>query len=230
MSECLVAATTDSRQWAAAKFANPHLKTIVPWVPNNPANGLPMQNSIFLPVNYDWIYYVTDNKTLDNAAYGEARWKTLNSNWYQSGRAYEDIDAVSGLPNPWLHKWLAHPSYDAYWQAMSPYRADYARINIPVLTIAGYYGDSTAIGYIRDHLAYNSHARDYLVMGPWDHFGSQGRVKPAVLRGYPIDAAAKIDTWKLTFDWLDYVMRGGPRPALLRDRINYEIMGANRWG
>lgn len=38
-------------QWAAAKFGNPHLETIVPWVPNNPANGLPMQNNIFQLVN-----------------------------------------------------------------------------------------------------------------------------------------------------------------------------------
>jgi uncharacterized protein len=216
-------------QWAAAKFANPHLKAIVPWVPNNPANGLPLQNGIFLPVNYAWIYYVTDNKTLDNAAYDDPRWRTLNSRWYQSGRAYKDIDAVAGLPNPWLHTWLAHPSYDAYWQRMGPYRTDYARINIPVLTIAGYYGDSTAIGYMRDHEMYNPRARDYLVMGPWDHFGTQGRVKPAILRGYPIDAVAKIDTWKLTFDWLDYVMRAGSRPALVSDRINYEVMGENRW-
>jgi putative CocE/NonD family hydrolase len=216
-------------QWAAAKFANPHLKTIVPSVPNNPANGLPMQNSIFLPVNYAWIYYVTDNKFLDNATYNDPRWNALNGRWYRSGRAYRDIDAVAGVPNPWLHTWLAHPSYDAYWQRMGPYRGDYARINIPVLTIAGYYGDSTAIGYIRDHQTYNASAQDYLVMGPWDHFGTQGRVKPAVLRGYRIDAAAQIDTWKLTFDWFDYVMRGKARPALVSDHVNYEVMGENVW-
>lgn len=53
-------------QWAAAKFANPHLKTIVPVVPNNPGNGLPMQNSIFLLANYAWIYYVTETKRSTN--------------------------------------------------------------------------------------------------------------------------------------------------------------------
>jgi hypothetical protein len=216
-------------QWAAAKYANPALRTIVPMVPNNPGNGLPVQNGVFLAVNYPWIYYVTDNKFLDDAAYDDPRFATLNQRWYQSGRAYRDIDAIAGKPNPWLHKWLAHPSYDAYWQAMSPYRGDYARINIPVLTIAGYYGDSTAIGYIQDHRAFNPRAQDYLVAGPWDHFGTQGRVKPAVLRGYHIDPAAQIDSVKLTFDWFDYVMRGGPRPRLVQDRINYEVMGGNLW-
>jgi uncharacterized protein len=56
---------------------------------------------------------------LDQAIYSDARWNGLNQRWYASGRAYRDIDAVAGLPNPWLHKWLRHPSYDAYWQAIA---------------------------------------------------------------------------------------------------------------
>lgn len=216
-------------QWAAAKLSNAHLKTIVPVVPNNPGNGLPMQNSVFLLANYAWIYYTTDNKTLDETAYNDPKWAALPRQWYTSGRPYADVDAIAGAPNPWLHKWLQHPGYDAYWQGMSPYREDYARIKIPVLTITGYYGDSTAIGYFNDFRRYNPAAASYLVAGPWDHFGSQGRIKPEVLRGYRIDPAAQIDTWKLTFDWFDFVMRGKARPALLQDRVNVEVMGENRW-
>jgi len=216
-------------QWATAKFANEHLATIVPIVPNNPGNGLPLQNSVFILPNYAWIYYVTDNRTLDGATYNDPRWTTLPMRWYRSGRPFSDIDAIAGVPNPWLHKWLQHPGYDAYWQGMSPYRSDYGRIRIPVLTIDGYYGDSTAISYFNDFQRYNPAARNYLVAGPWDHFGSQGRSKPDVLRGYRIDPAAHIDTWQLTFDWFDFVMRGKLRPALVRNRVNYEVMGENRW-
>lgn len=216
-------------QWAAATFANPHLETIVPVVPNNPGNGLPMQNNVFLLANYAWIYYVTDNKTLDQAAYSNPKFAALPQQWYRSGRPYRDVAAIAGVPNPWLQRWLEHPAYDAYWQRMSPYRHEYARIRIPVLTIDGYYGDSTAIGYYNDLLRYNPAAQSYLVAGPWDHFGSQGRHKPNVLRGYTIDAAAQIDTWKLTFDWFDYVMRGKPRPLLVANHVNYEVMGENRW-
>jgi putative CocE/NonD family hydrolase len=216
-------------QWAAAKFANEHLETIVPVVPNNPGNGLPLQNSVFILPNYAWVYYVTDNRTLDEATYNDPKWASLPMRWYRSGRSYSDVDAIAGVANPWLHKWLRHPAYDAYWQGMSPYRGDYARIRIPVLTIDGYYGDSTAIGYFNDFNRYNPAARNYLVAGPWDHFGSQGRRKPDVLRGYRIDQAAHIDTWQLTFDWLDFVLRGRPRPALVANRVNYEVMGENRW-
>ena len=216
-------------QWATAKYANPHLKTIVPVVPNNPGNGLPMENNVFYLANYAWIYYVTDNRMLDNDAYADPKWATLPLRWYRSGKAYRDVDAIAGVPNPWLRKWLRHPAYDAYWQRMSPYRTDYARIKIPVLTIDGYYGDSTAIGYFNDFLRYNPAAQSYLVAGPWDHFGSQGRRKPPVLRGYTIDRAADIDTWQLTFDWFDFVMRGKAKPELVADRVNYEVMGENHW-
>lgn len=216
-------------QWAAAKFANKHLKTIVPVVPNNPGNGLPLQNNVFILANYAWVYYVTDNRTLDDATYKNPKWDGLADNWFRSGRAYRDIDAIAGVSNPWLHKYLQHPGYDAYWQAMIPYRDDYARIKIPVLTISGYYGDSAAIAYFNDFQKYNHTARNYLVAGPWDHVGSQRPSKPDTLRGYRIDPVANIDTWKLTFDWFDFVMGGKPRPALVQDRVNYEVMGENQW-
>lgn len=216
-------------QWAAAKYANPHLKTIVPEVANNPGNGLPMQNNVFLLANYPWIYYVANNKALDPEAYADPRFRKLPQEWYQTGRAYRDVDAVAGVPNPWLHKWLQHPAYDAYWQRMSPYRADYARIRVPVLTIDGYYGDSTAMGYFNDLARYNPSAWSYLVAGPWDHFGTQSRQKPNVLRGCTIDPAAHVDAWKLTFDWFDFVIRKTPRPTVVADRVNYEVMGENVW-
>lgn len=219
-------------QWAAAKWMPPALKTMVPYVAENPGNGLPMQNNIFLLVNYPWIYYVTDNKFLDDSAYGDRTLRSLNDRWYASGTSYENVDALASRPNPWLRKWLQHQSYDGYWQSMLPFRGDFARINIPVLAITGYYDDGqvSALGFFRDLYAYNRDANAYLVIGPWDHLGSQHAVKDAILRGYRIDPAAQLSTPKLTFDWFDYVMRGAPRPSLVKDRINFEVMGANRWG
>jgi uncharacterized protein len=218
-------------QWAAAKYMNPALKTIVPYVANNPGNGLPMENNIFLLVNYPWVYYVTDNKYLDDAAYNAPALRTLNQSWFKSGKSYRDMPRFFGRPNPWLQKWLDHPSFDAYWQAMVPYKHDFARITIPVLTITGYYddGQGSALNFLKDHYAYNPHAVHYLVIGPYDHFGSQRGHKDDVLRGYRIDPVAQFSTPKLTFDWLDWIMRSGKKPAMLQDRINFEVMGANVW-
>ncbi len=217
-------------QWAAAKSPHPALKTIVPYVANNPGNGLPMENNVFFIINYAWAFYVTNNKTLDNETYYDRkRWDALNDKWYGSGKSYRQLDSVDGTPNKWLQRWLQHPSYDKYWQGLSAYRDDFARINIPVLTISGYYGDSADPHYIKEHYKYNKNANHYLLIGPYDHFGAQSPRKAPVLRGYTIDPVAQFDTSEVTFQWMDYVLRGGKKPELLKDKINYQVMGANLW-
>jgi uncharacterized protein len=51
-----------------------------------------------------------------------------------------------------------------------------------------------------------------------------------VLNDYELDPVARIDlTAELRYQWFDWIMKGGPRPELLADRINYEVVGANRW-
>lgn len=219
-------------QWAAAKTLHPALKTIVPVVAANPGLGLPMQNNVFQFANYAWNFYVTNNKSLDADTYGDIqRWNALGGRWFASGKPYREIDRIDGTPNPILQRQLQHPAYDAYWQRMTPYRSEFAKIRIPVLSIAGYFDDSqvSSVQYLKDHYAYNKKAEHYLVIGPYDHFGTQAAVKPTAVRGYPIDPVAQFDTNALTFQWLDYVMRRGPKPALLRDKINYQVMGANVW-
>jgi uncharacterized protein len=219
-------------QWAAAKRPHPALKTIVPYAANNPGDGLPMENNVFLLANYAWAFYVTNNKTLDNDTYYDPkRWNSLNDNWYASGKPYRQVDKIDGAPNKWLQRWLKHPGYDRYWQAMLPYRKEFAGINIPVLTITGYYddGQQSAVHFLKEHVRFNPQADHYLLIGPYDHFGAQNSRKDEVLRGYAIDPVAQIDTPEITFQWMDYVLRGGKKPDLLKDKINYQIMGANTW-
>jgi len=219
-------------QWAAAKRLHPALKTIVPWAANNPGDGLPMENNVFLFVNYAWAFYTTNNKYLDNETYYDfRRWNALNSKWYASGKPYRQVDSVDGAPNKWLQRWLQHASYDKYWQAMVPYKDEFAAINIPVLTITGYYddGQQSAVRFLKDHYRYNKNANHYLLIGPYDHSGAQASSKPANLRGYAIDPVAQIDTPEITFQWMDYILRGARKPELLKDRINYQVMGTNEW-
>ena len=218
--------------WAATKKLHPALKTIAPSAANNPGDGLPMENNIFLFVNYAWAFYVTNNKLLDNETYFDRkRWNDLNEKWYQSGKSYRDIDKVDGTPNKWLQRWLDHPAYDEYWQAKVPYNNDFSKINIPVLTVTGYYddGQQSALYYLKQHYKYNRRANHYLVIGPYSHFGAGSVRKEPVLNGYAIDPIAQLDTPELTFEWFDYVMRGGKKPALLKDKINFQVMGANEW-
>jgi putative CocE/NonD family hydrolase len=218
--------------WAAAKRKHPALKGIAVSAAAIPGLGLPMYNNVFLNANYPWAFHVTNNKLLDHSVYADnARWQKMTGEWFASGRPFREIDAVDGTPNPLLQRWLAHPAYDQYWQAMVPYENDFSRIRIPVLSITGYYDDAqiSALQYFKQHTSRNRDPEHYLVIGPYDHFGTHARRKSEVLRDYRIDPVAQIDSQELKLAFMDYVLRGKPKPALLENTVNYEVMGANVW-
>lgn len=217
--------------WAATKHLHPALKTIIPYVAAIPGFGLPMENNIFLNANYGWGFYVSNHKYLDTTNYyNQKHWRDMQFNWYHSGLPYRKIDSIEGRPNPLLQRWIQHPAYDRYWQNMVPWKEDFAKINIPVLSITGYYDDGqiSALRYFKEHYKYHKNADHYLIIGPYDHFGAQRGGSP-VLRDYKVDPVSLINTAQITYEWMDYVLKGGPKPALLKDKINYQVMGANEW-
>ncbi len=69
----------------------------------------------------------------------------------------------------------------------------------------------------------------YAVIGPYDHFGTHSAAKSPVLRGYALDPVAQFSTPDLVLDWMDFIFHGKPKPELLKDKINFEVMGANTW-
>ncbi|GAB3257124.1 hypothetical protein GCM10027296_27510 [Chitinimonas naiadis] len=225
-------------QWAAAKRLPRALKAMMPSVTAAPGIDVPMDGNVFFSFVYYWPFYITNNKTQDEAAINDrARWARMWRNWYVGGTAYRDLDQIDGTPNPIFRRWLAHPAYDAYWQAMIPYRQEFARIDIPILTTTGYYDDGQlgALYYYQQHLAHRPNAEHYLLIGPYDHVrGQRGTMGPlgdarSYLRGYRTDAVAQIDIGELRYQWFDHILRGGPKPALLQDKVNYQLMGGNVW-
>ncbi len=218
-------------QWAATKHMPAALKTIVPTAAVMPGLDSPREHGIFANFQYPWTRYVGNTPLLDGAAYNDRRrWQALDSTWFARGSAYRALDEIDGAPNPMFRRWLDHPAYDAYWQAMVPQGVAYAAITIPVLTITGYFDGAQlgALAYRRQHLAALPAAPHVLLIGPWDHFGAQRRPSP-VLGSHVLDSVARVDVIGLVYDWMTHVLRGGPRPALLHDRVNFEVMGANRW-
>jgi len=137
---------------------------------------------------------------------------------------------LAGSKNEIFQKWLEHPSYDSYWSSMVPTKAEYANINIPVLTTTGYYDGAqiSAIRYFNLHTNYNKGANHYLVIGPYDHWGGQRKPAPDLM-GYKIDSVATISMMELAYQWLDFILKGKPKPALLTDKVNYQVMGTNEW-
>ncbi|PRX56649.1 CocE/NonD family hydrolase [Flagellimonas meridianipacifica] len=218
-------------QWASLKKPHPALKTIVPYVANRPGLGLPMENNIFINPNYEWAFLVGNNKYLDTIAGNDRqRSRNLMFNWWETGVSYNRMDSIDGIPNRLFQRWISHPSFDGYWQKMAPYKEDFSQIDIPILSIDGYYNDSQNSGlyYLREHYKYNPNAEHYLIIGPYSHFGAQ-RNGSEEINGYEVDKDALINTNEITYQWFDYVFNDGNKPEKLQNKINYQVMGANEW-
>jgi len=217
--------------WAAAKRLPPALKAIATSATTAPGIDVPMGGNIFQNSGYRWSSYVTNTKTSDESSYyDDALWHALDQKWYVSGSRYRDMGRLYGKPNPIFIRWLNHPSYDRYWQEMVPYREQFAHINIPVLTMTGYYSGSElgALYYFTQHHRYDPHADHTLVIGPYDDAVMQ-KGALATLQNYQVDSAALVDLRELRYQWFNHVFKGAAIPPLLKAQVNYEVMGANEW-
>ncbi|CAA7196413.1 CocE/NonD family hydrolase [Chryseobacterium potabilaquae] len=218
-------------QWAATKKLHPALKTIIPQAAVGIGIDYPMQNNIFTSYALRWLHYVMDSKMTDYTGFVDSKkWNSLYKNWYINGSSFRQLDSINGQSNLIFQRWLNHPGYDRYWQKMIPYRQDFSKISIPILTTTGYFDDDQlgALYYFKEHNKYDKNANHYLIIGPYDHFGAQGNIK-SQLSGYTIDPIASIDLNKIWIEWFDYILKGKKKPDFLKDYINYETIGENVW-
>jgi putative CocE/NonD family hydrolase len=218
-------------QWAATKSLHPALKTIIPQVSVGIGIDYPMLNGIYRSFMIRWIHLVTNNKQTDYPDFNkEAYWNSIYNRWYKGGVSFRSMDSVEGRKSNIFQRWLQHPSLDSYWQNMVPYKSDFSKINIPILTITGYFDDDQvgAMYYYKEHLKYNKNANHTFLIGPYDHYGAQGSPS-SEWQGYKIDPAANVNISELLFKWFDYTLKDSLRPELLKDKVNYQIMGINEW-
>ena len=218
-------------QWAALKERPRALRAIATNASNAPGIDTPMQGGVFQTFIYPWPLYTAGGTALDEATYGDhARWARMQRQWFLSGRPYRDLERIDGRSNPVFAEWLSHPDYDAYWQALIPQGEEFAAIDIPVYVQTGYFdgGQVGALHYMREHLRHRPDADHRMIIGPYHHTAQQGGVL-AEINGYTVDPSALIDLAAIRMQWFDHVFRGAPLPAVLSDRVNFQVMGADRW-
>lgn len=218
--------------WAAARRRPEALKAIATIAPMAPGIDFPMAGQIFRNAMVRWAQEHADGEPLRAGADADPDtiWQALDARWYRGNRPYWDVDRVLlGRRSRLIRTWLAHPSHDRYWQKFLPSAAQFARIDIPVLSFAGYYGaDAGALYFHDEHRRNRPQADTTLLLGPYDA-ASIRRGTAATLRGYTLDPVARVDLPELRLQWLDHILKGANKPSLLTDRINYQVMGADQW-
>ena len=219
-------------QWAATKKLHPALKTIVPQASVGiGAMDFPMLNNVFRSYMLRWLSYVTNNNLTDEADFDDyTKWNAINNQYFTKGKKFNSLDSISGKKNIIFQRWLKHPSSDAYWQKMIPFKEEFSKINIPVLSTTGYYdADQTGVlHYFNQHNKYNKKAEHYLIIGPYDHPTVQ-TFPNNELYGYKLDSVAKVNFTNLCYEWFDYIFKEKPKPTILQNKINVQIMGTNQW-
>jgi hypothetical protein len=163
---------------------------------------------------------------------GTAAWcDALNAKWYATGKPFRDLPRLAHRPSEVFRRWLEHPAYDDYWRRWVPTPQELAHIDIPVLSLTGYFtpGEAGTLFYFLQHYAHDPHAAQTLLVGPYDRDElRQGRAQDALL-GLRTDPAADIDLRALELRWFSYLFLSGPKLPLLSGRVNFEVMGANTW-
>lgn len=218
-------------QWAATKKMHPALKTIVPQVSVGFGIDFPRINGIYYGYMLQWLHYVTNNKFTDLPEFNnEEKWKQLFIKWYTLGLPFKKLDSLEGRKMPLFQRWLAHPSFDQYWQHTIPVAEDFKKIDIPILSITGYFDDDQrgAMHYYEEHQKWNPESNHYLFIGPFDHYGAQS-MPSVIVNGYTIDSVASVNISELIWDWFAFTLQGGAKPKQLLDKVTYQAMGTNTW-
>lgn len=219
-------------QWATLQNFPPHLATIVPAAAAAMGVDFPAWNNVHAPYLMQWATYTSGVTPQPNLFGDSAFWIAKFRELYLSRRAFREFDRIVGNSSAWFQRLLQHPQVDAYWLALRPSAADYARIKIPILTISGHYDDDQygAMHYYRMHMAHgasDAKERHHLVMGPWDHGGT--RTPSREVGGLSFGPASLLDLNALHKAWYDWTLKGGPRPEFLKKRIAYYVVPSDEW-
>jgi uncharacterized protein len=221
-----------SNQWSMAVERPPALATIVPAAADQEGVDWPMHNNIAFSYLMQWLT-LTSGRTAQFEVFGDwAFWASRFREWFESGRPFRELDRIVGNPSPVFQEWLANPTQGPYYDAIVPKPAQYAKLDIPVLTITGAYdGDQPgALAYYAQHMKYGNASakkRHYLIIGPWDHAGT--RTPQAEFGGLKFGPASLVDLPKLHTEWYAWTMQSGGKPEFLKKRVAYYVIGAEKW-
>lgn len=219
-------------QWATAARFPPHLVTIAPGMA--PALGIdfPMRNNICYPYVMRWLA-LTAGRTSQASIFADQEfWRGQYRRWYESGRPFNELDALVGHPSSLFQEWISHPELDAYWDAYALTTESYAKLDLPILTLTGSYDfdQPGALHHYREHLRHatpDAASRHYLVLGPWDHAGTLAPKRD--VGGLQLGPEALVDILGLHAQWYAWIMLSGAKPPFLKKNVAYYVMGAEMW-
>ena len=161
----------------------------------------------------------------------QSYWNARFCNFQRAGGPFINLESDCGSLGHVFREWLANPQQGEYWDRQGPTDAEYAGVDVPILTITGAY-DGDQPGALAHYQRHRNHAgaaaeRHYLVIGPWDHAGT--RTPRPEVGGVIFGPNSVIDLIELHRKWYAWTLGGGCKPDFLRARVAYYVAGADTW-
>jgi hypothetical protein len=216
-------------QWHAAREQPPHLVTLV----SSAATGRIMEEwpykfGKFSPYWLWWLHLVS-GRTLQDAAWGVGAPTPIDFDTIFRTRPLKDADLALGNTRTVWREWLAHNTFDAYWQQTS-LNGHFGKIDLPVLHITGWYDDANlGAFYYYTHMLQESPAADrqWLLVGPWDHGGTRN---PKHTYGeLDFGESAVLDINAIHLRWFDHWIKGIENGQADQAKVRVFLMGHNNW-
>ncbi|HEY6393129.1 MAG TPA: CocE/NonD family hydrolase [Bryobacteraceae bacterium] len=140
---------------------------------------------------------------------------------------------------PFYQAVLDHPTYDAFWKALSV-REKIDRVHVPVFSVAGWYDnfvESDLEAFAALHKAGKPDLKHRIIVGPWPH--NMSIAFPGI--DFGDDSSSPIRSYQI--EWFDHWLKGTPedakrssgetwhttRGAIDEAPVHIFVMGANRW-
>ena len=140
------------------------------------------------------------------------------------------MDSVMGRAIPLYRDALTHSTADEYWQRILFSSSDFAEMDIPALTVTGWFDvdQPGAIHYWEGMRAY-SPARDqqYFLSGPWNHGETRTGGSPMIGQ-LERTSRSMIDIDALALSWFNHCLKQEPQTFDF-PRARVFLTGTNEW-
>lgn len=211
-------------QWFSAPLRSKYLKSIAPGMsPYNYYHDVAYTGGAFrLAGRASW-------GTLMGARTNQSSQHDWNDIIWHLPLRTLDVAAI-GRDLPHWQDWIAHPSYDEYWEKFDA-EAKVSDIDVPAYSIAGWY-DAMLRGNLvsyeglkkKGHSA-RTRKNQKLLIGPWSHSPNPSTKVGEIEFG----DVAKVDFIGETMRWHDHWLKGEKTGLMDEAPVRIFVMGENVW-
>ena len=220
-------------QWQAAQSGDPNLKAIVPRVAysNTYHNWVYTGGAFQLAFNLTWSILMATRTGRRHHLFLPEEIHASTLFW---NLPLMEADDASGRRIRHWRDWVAHPSYDEYWEKLQPIDDGYENASAAAYHMGGWF-DVFLQGTLNNFMGMSARAKtpearrsQKLIVGPWMHvLGDSGTER----RTGDIDfgIASLIDLQGEQARWLTCHLMGVDDGIGAEPRVRVFVMGANRW-